>query len=55
MVMKHAGRATFLELITRFDDRYAEAKFSTSTVLDKVPEGSTLFADTLISLKHSVG
>jgi len=55
MVMKHAGRATFLELITRFDDRYAEAKFSKSTVLDKVPEGSTLSADTLVSLKHSVG
>ena len=29
--------------ITRFDDRYAEAKFSKSRVWDKVPEESTLF------------
>jgi len=28
--------------LTRLDDRYAEAKFSVSGVLDKVPEESTL-------------
>ena len=33
--------------IARFDDRYTEAKFSNSGVLDKVPEGSALiFVDT---------
>ena len=30
------------KLITRFDDRCAEAKFSKSGVWDKVPEGSSL-------------
>jgi len=36
--------------ITRLDDRYAEAKFSVSGVLDNVPEESALiFEDTQIS------
>ena len=44
----HLSRAM---LITRFDDRYAEAKFSKSRVWSKVPEGSTLiFKGTGISL-----
>ena len=30
------------KLITRFDDRYALAKFSNSGVWDKVPEESTI-------------
>jgi len=30
------------KLITRFDDRYAMAKFSKSRVWSNVPEGSTL-------------
>ena len=48
----HLSRA---KLITRFDDRYAVAKFSKSGVLDKVPEGSVLiFGDNRISFKHSV-
>jgi len=33
----HLSRA---KLITRFDDRYAVAKFSTSEVWDKVPDES---------------
>jgi len=35
----HPSRA---RLITRFDDRYAVAKFSKSTDRSKVPEGSAL-------------
>jgi len=30
------------KLITRFDDRYAVAKYSKSKVWSKIPEGSTL-------------
>ena len=38
------------KLITRFDDRYAVAKFSESGVWDKVPKGSALiFGDNRIS------
>jgi len=38
------------KLITRFYDRYTEAKFSKSEVWDNVPEGSTLnFEDTRIA------
>jgi len=41
---------------TSFDDRLIVAKFSQSGVWDTVPEGITLiFADTWISLQHSVG
>ena len=43
----HLSRAN---LITRFDDRYAVAKFSKSGVYDKVPEGIALiFGDNRIS------
>jgi len=43
----HLSRA---KLITRFDDRYAVAKFSKSGLSDKVPEGSALmFGDNRIS------
>ena len=43
----HLSRA---KLITRVDDRYAVAKFSSSGVWDKVPEGSALiFGDNGIS------
>jgi len=39
-----------------FDDRYAEAKFSKSGVLDKVPAESTfIIVDTRIYVNHSVG
>jgi len=49
----HLSRA---KLITRFDDRYAVAKFSKSGVYDKVPEGSALiFGDNQLSFEHSVG
>ena len=49
----HLSRA---KLITRFDDRYAVAKFSKSGVWDKIPEGSALiFGDNLISFSHIVG
>ena len=42
--------------ITRFDDRYTEAKFSKFGVWDKVPEGNTLiFGDTRISFQQGVG
>jgi len=38
------------KLITRFDDRYAVAKFSNSGVWDKVPDGSAfIFGDNRIS------
>ena len=41
------------KLITRFDDRYAVAKFSKSVVEDKVPEGSAIiFGDNRISEVH---
>jgi len=43
----HLSRAKW---ITRFDDRYAVAKFSKSGVYDKVPEESALiFEDNRIS------
>ena len=43
----HLRRA---ESITRFDDRYAVAKFSKSGVWDKVPQGSAvIFEGTRIS------
>jgi len=46
-VSVHLSRA---KLITRFDDRYAVAKFSKSGVYDKVPEGSArIFRDNRIS------
>ena len=38
----HLSRA---KLITRFDDRYAVAKFYKSRVWSKVPEGSTLVVE----------
>ena len=38
----HLRRA---KLTTRFDDRYAEAKFSKSGVPDKFPEGSTIILE----------
>ena len=38
------------KLITRFDDRYAVAKFSKSGLYDRVPEGSAvIFGDNGIS------
>ena len=46
----HLSRA---KLITRFDDRYAVAKFSKSGVYDTVPEGSALiFGDNQITRSH---
>jgi len=49
----HLSRA---KLITRFNDRYAVAKFFKSGVQDKVREGSALiFGDNRISFQHSVG
>jgi len=44
----HLSRA---KLITRFDDRYAVAKFFKSVVQDKV----LIFGDNRISFQHSVG
>ena len=41
-VSVHHSRA---KLITRFDDRYAVAKFSKSGVQDKAPEGSALILE----------
>ena len=38
------------KLITRFDDRYAVAKFSKSGLYDKVPKGSAIiFGDNRVS------
>ena len=53
---KQSTVVVFIDLLTALTRPAAVTKFSKPSILDKVPEGSTLiFGVTRISLKHSVG